>query len=527
MKKLRFILLLTLFPALAWGQQKEFLFNLPEGQELDSDNSTIIPTPTGANYAIITQTDDYSGTYFRYTRSINKEPVGVDLRIGDFITTGKEGGKKYFRVNTTGKKFGPYDEIIARYDEDKEVLYGYSYTKEGKNYFVDLVNNKSYGPFDGGGLWYIDEKNIIYSYMEVNSETSKKKTFLVENGKKSGPYEQVFYRRPTSATTPALIIYKEDGKYFVGLKQYSAVAFASYPTVTEIKTGWVIEGKTDRASKDMSIYMPDGRKLDNTEKIKHLFNYNGEILKFEHLAGGGSHAAYKVSFKDQDIGTYAMKKSYRSDLATTDFFNHILLKVDVTETNWSMAYEDVSYMYSSSKGLIGPFTKDEVRKTYFFAGGYASIKEDSTLEMNGKKVLDDIIMTDFREYPESWWAFQQRGDYVYPFKNGQEIPLAELPKKQNHYSTTDKPVIKVRRGDEYFLRVKGLDKLLGPVRKYDPFAISTDGKHYAVVNSQNDYVMVDGKQLTKGFNIVFNEKLNAFHWLDQVEQKIYLYTYKY
>jgi hypothetical protein len=146
--------------------------------------------------------------------------------------------------------------------------------------------------------------------------------------------------------------------------------------------------------------------------------------------------------------------------------------------------------------------------------------------MNGKKVLENIIMTDFRGYPENWWAFQQRGDYVYPFRNGKEIPVSALPKELNHYNTTSKPVIKVRRGDEYFLRVQGSETLLGPVRKYDPFTISADGKHYAVVNSTNDYVVVDGKQLTKGFNIVFNKKLNAFHWLDQVAQKIYLYTYK-
>lgn len=526
MKKLRLFLLLALLPMLVWGQQKEYLLTISAGEELDIDNSLILPTTTGAEYTITTQTDDYSGTYFQYTSPNNKEPVGVDLRIGDFITTGKEGGKKYFRVNTTGKKYGPYDEINARYHEQQQVLYGYSYSNEGKNYFEDLVNNKSYGPLDGGGLWYIDEKNIIYSYTEMNSETSKKETFLVANVKKSGPYEQVVYRRPTSATTPAIIIFKENGKYYINLKQYSDIAFASYPNVTEIKTGWVIEGKMDRASKDISVYLPDGRNLINTEKIKHLYNYNGEILKFEHQAGGGSHAAYKVSFKDQEIGTFAMKKSNRSDLVTSDFFNHILMKVDINETNWSMAYEDVSYMYSSSKGLIGPLTKDEVRKTYYFAGGYASIREDSTLVMNGKKVLDDIIMIDFREYPESWWAFQQRGDYVYPFKNGKEIPVADLPKKHSYYNTIAKPVIKVRRGDEYFLRVQGSDDLLGPVRKYDPFAISTDGKHYAVVNGQNDYVVVDGKQLTKGFNIVFNEELNAFHWLDQVEQKIYLYTYK-
>ena len=525
MKKLQILLFLTLLPVLTWGQQKEFLMNLPEGEELDLDNSRILPTATGADYEITTQTDDYSGTYFLYTRSVSKKPVAVDLRPGEFITTGKEGGKKYFRVNTTGKKYGPYEEITARYDEEKQVLYAYSYTKEGKGYFEDLVNNKSYGPIEGGGLWYIDDKNLVYSYTETNSETTKKEAFLIENGKKSTPYAQVTYKKSTSATNPALIIYKQNGKYYVSLKQHKDIAFATYPIVKEIKNGWVVEGKTDPSAKDKSIYMPDGRKLENSDKLKHLINYDGEILKFEYLAGGGSHAAYKVYFNDQEIGTYAMKKSYRSDLQTSDFFNHILMKVDVTATNWSMAYEDVSYLYSSSKGLIGPFTKDEIRKTYFFAGGYASVKADSTLEMNGKKVLDNIIMTDFRGYPD-WWAFQQRGDYVYPFKNGKEIPVSELPKERNHYNTTDKPVIKVRRGDEYFLRVKGSDTLLGPVRKFDPFTISEDGKHYAVVNSVNDYVVVDGKQMTKGFNIVFNAELNAFHWLDQVEQKIYLYTYQ-
>ncbi|TFH28057.1 MAG: hypothetical protein E4H10_01740 [Bacteroidia bacterium] len=524
MKNITILLLLTLWPAFALAQEKEHLLTLHEGEMLDTDNTTVQPTSSGADYVITTQYD-YDGKYYRYTRSVKGESVGVDIRLGEFITTGKEDGKEYFRINATGKKYGPYESVSPRYDEKKQLLYGYSYEEDGNNYFVDQVNNKSYGPLDQGGLWHIDEKNLVYSYAETDNETGKLESFLIENGEKSGPYEQVSYRMPGTAATPPLIVYMENGKYYVKLQQYKGIAFGAYPIASEIRNGWVIEGAAERSDKVKWIYLPDGQKLESSQTVKHLVNYQGNVMKAEHVAGGGSDAAYKVSFKGKEIGTYAIKKSNRSDLSNSDFFDHFLIRVEVSN-NWPLAYRDENYLFSESRGLIGPLTQDEIRMTYFFPGGYATIKADSTLQMNGKNILEDVIMTDYRDYPENWWAFQQRGDYVYPYRNGKEIPLTELPEQYRYYNTEDKPLVKVKRGDEYFIRVKGLDKLLGPIDKYDAFTVSGDGKHYAVVRGIDDFVAVDGKVVTKGFNIVYNEKLNAFHWFDQEGQKIYLYTYK-
>ena len=174
--------------------------------------------------------------------------------------------------------------------------------------------------------------------------------------------------------------------------------------------------------------------------------------------------------------------------------------------------------------MIGPFTKSEYSQFRFFPDGYATIRADSTIEMNGKKVLSKIAVIDFRNYPD-WWAFQKRGDYVYPFKNGTEVAVTEIPANLSFFNTADKPIVKVRRGESFFLRLKGKDKLIGPVSQYTSQVVSADGKNWAQVRENDDLVEVNGKSLIHGFNIAYNEKWKTFHWFIAEGQKVYLYTY--
>ena len=224
------------------------------------------------------------------------------------------------------------------------------------------------------------------------------------------------------------------------------------------------------------------------------------------------------------IGTYAVKRSNRYEVNKTDLFDHILTEVELKQ-NWSLAHRDVNYLYSPSQGLAGPFKEEELKYLSFFEDGYAILRADSSLQLNGKQVLSKIAFADFRDYP-TWWAFQQKDDYVYPFKNGKEVQLTEIPKRLSYFNTSEKEVIKVRRGNDFFLRVKGSDKLLGPLGQYDPYVVTPDKKHYAFARGKDDFVVVDGKPVAKGFKIIYNEKLKAFHWFALEGQKVYMYTQK-
>jgi hypothetical protein len=124
-------------------------------------------------------------------------------------------------------------------------------------------------------------------------------------------------------------------------------------------------------------------------------------------------------------------------------------------------------------------------------------------------------------------ARQAQQRLVYPFKNGTEVKPEEVPEKLRYMCTADKNDIKVQRKDEFFIRIKGNDKLLGPIGQFDSYIISSDGKNYAFPRGQDDYVVVNGKPVTKGgFNIGYNANLKAFHWFMQEGQKVYLYTHK-
>lgn len=484
---------------------------------MSTDNSQIIGNATGYEWKVVTE-DDYRH-YHQYLKGEERTPAEVDLRIGSFITTGTENGLKYFKVITTGKKYGPYEGINAYADDKKEVLYAYQYVRNGKTYFVDLRNDKTYGPFDKGGLWHIDEENMVYSYNEGAD------FYLNENGKKHGPYQQVSYKVPEIASIKPLITYKKDNKFYVSAPQCKGVAFGRHPVAAEQKDGWLIEGSEEILAKVKWLYLPDGRKLEFSDKTKHIINFNGEVLKTVHEAGGGSYAAYRVSYNDNELGTYCLKKTYRQDIAHTDFFNYSLMGVTINSPASSFGKQEENYYYSPTKGMVGPLTKDEARYVYFFSGGYANLSKDSTLFVNGKKTLADITIATFRTEPD-WYAFQKRGDYLYPFKNGKEVAVSDLPKDYHYFDTEDKFAIRVQRGDEFFIRVKGKDKLLGPIEKFDQYVVSTDGNHYAIARGRDGLVEVDGTPLVKGFSVSYNAELNAFHWWNTEGQKVYVYTKK-
>ena len=519
-----FYLLILFLPILALAQTKALLLTIPEDEYVDSDNTKIISTATGADYIVMTY-DDYQ-KYFKYTKTEKRKPFAVDIWEDEVIISGKENGLKYFKAKSTGVKYGPYTEISALYNLEKKVLYGYSYFQDGKSYFFDLLNKKKYGPFEGGGLWYMDDKNLVYSYSE--NTTTGKAVYLIDNGNKLGPYEQVSYRRAETGKASPIIIYKKSNQYYVNQDPWKSVGFASYPSFATLQNGWAIEGTEVAGSKDKWIFLPNGKKVENFEKVKHSVNSKQQALRMDYVAGGGSDAAYKVTYEGKEIGTFAIKKSMRSDIVLNDFFDHLFTKVEIRQNNWSLAYRDVNYFFSPTHGLVGPFTAADVSKTYFIADGYATITADSTLNINGKMALDNVIAPDFSQYPDTWWALQQKGDYAYPFKNGIEASLGELPVKLRHFHTIDKPVVKVRRpNNTYFLLITSTKKLLGPVSQYSESLTSNDYKHYIAVADESQNVVVDGKVVGRfGFNLTYNDKLHAFHWLATTGQQLFLYSYK-
>lgn len=513
------LLLLVALPLSLFAQTKDYIVTLQEGEYFSSDNSQIIPNESGYTWEVITEDDRRH--YHKYVKGEKRTPAAVDIRIGDFITTGQENGLKYFKVNTTSKKYGPYDGISAYADDKKEILYAYQYVTDGKIYFVDLRNDeaKTYGPFEKGGLWYINEDNLVYSYNEGAD------LYLMENGKKHGPYDQVSYHVPEIADIDPIIVYKKGKLSYSDAQPYKGVTFHKYAKVSETKNGWLIESGDPNDFRTKWLFTPDGQKLEMSDTLMHVVNFNGDILKGTHVAGRGSHTAFKVSYKDKELGTYALKKTYRQDIVHTDFFNYSLMGVTINSPASSFGKENENYYYSPSKGLLGPLSKEELRHVHFYPGGFASRSDDSTLYLNGKKVLDDVAFATFRDGMD-WYAFQQRGDYLYPFKNGKEISVDSLPEKYRYFDTEDKHAIKVQRGNESFIRVKDKGKLLGPIGDYDQFVVSKDGAHYAVVRGRDNYVEVDGKALTKGRNVTYNEQLKAFHWWTIEENKVYVYTYK-
>src|SRR5688572_17648312 len=106
------LILLMLVPALAIAQ-KTLVHTLKPDEELDPDHSKIIISPAGATHEIVTI---YNGKYLQNSKTVKGQPIVVDIREGEFVTSGYEDGKEFFRVETTGKKYGPLEGINPVYD---------------------------------------------------------------------------------------------------------------------------------------------------------------------------------------------------------------------------------------------------------------------------------------------------------------------------------------------------------------------------------------------------------------------------
>ncbi len=516
MKKLSLLLLLMPI-ALTFAQTKDYILTLQEQEYFNSDNSQINGTATGYDWKVVTE-DDYRH-HFEYTKGKNRTPAEIDHRIGSLITMGTYDGLKYLKDNSNGKKYGPYEKINPYTDKFKKKLFAYQYVDEGKTFFVDLREDKTYGPFDKGGLWFIDESNLVYSYNEGDD------LYLMENDKKHGPFQQVAYFTAKIGNSKPIMTFKKNDKFYTSAKQCQGMEFDKTIIVKELEEGWLVQETSKEDYYTKWLHLPDGQKLEHSKKKKHLVNFKGQVLRAEHEAGGGSHAAFKVYNSSELLGTFSLKETHREDIALTDFFSYQFSGVTINSPNSSFAKENENYYYSPTQGLVGPLSKDEAFYVYFYSGGFANIDKDSTLYLNGNKMLENIAFAIFRDGID-WYAFQQRGDYVYPFKNGIEVENSELPEKYQHFDTKDQFSIRVKRGSDYFIRVKGKDKLHGPLTKFDQYSVSDDGNHYAVARGRDGKVEVDGKIIGNGYKVSYNPEMNAFHWWWVEGRKVYIYTKK-
>ena len=506
------------------AQQKELIHTLSGDQGIDPAYTKIIATDKGTDYELAVL--DWP-KYLIYTRSEKARPLRETMGGNSFLSYGKTEGMRYFTLNKSGKQYGPLKDISPRFDEEKEILYGYSYQKDRQYYFEDLVRNKSYGP--DKMLWYIDAKKLVYSYQELNEAINKKEHFLIINDEKLGPFEHLSYRVPEAKGLDHVLITKQEGFYKVDLQQCRGVMFATYPRLEELKTGWLVKGKTDVKAKESWIYLPDGSILEDSRKLKHVVNYAGDVLRLEYVMMGSNEPLMKVSYKDELVGEYISKEKWRRITNKTDLFDAILTQpYEERVNNRAVGQPDKNYFYSPIHGLVGPLTQKELSQVHIFEGGHAFLKADSSLILNNKKVLDAVAKVDFFSMPDEWFAFQQKDDYLIPYKNGQSIDLKDLPEKYRHYDTPDKFAIKVMRGNEAFIKIKNQSKQLGPIRMYDVWAVSDDGRHYATLNGESGYAEINGKPIGMGRSSVvsWNPKLKAFQWIDVDGQKVYLVTYK-
>lgn len=206
-----------------------------------------------------------------------------------------------------------------------------------------------------------------------------------------------------------------------------------------------------------------------------------------------------------------------------------------TKDNQYKPYKDSKFL-----GLFPEihFSDDEYWNTSEVVDG----KTKYTLHLqNGKKFglyekVYPLINYDLPGRPIYGVEYQQNESrYVNLIENNKTVGPHEYISVFN--TASNDRIILWKNGDKYyfskndhvagpFLKINSSGKEIGPVFRHSTFVFSKSNKVMAENNQGKREIYIDEKLFSPGFCLTYNEKDNSFLWLSQIENKIYLHTFK-
>jgi hypothetical protein len=178
--------------------------------------------------------------------------------------------------------------------------------------------------------------------------------------------------------------------------------------------------------------------------------------------------------------------------------------------------------------LTTPLTINAQDRIYFFDNNYGQLSvSDSSFTLNGNLKYENVLRANFNEYPQNWWLTYLENGFKRHYKNGKPYHGMEAPDQIVMKQNEDQPFDVIEVNNEYFIKPANTTKLIGPVDQYSLYAVANDMTTYAECQSRSNAILIQNKAISEGFNLTYNPKLDAFHWLRITEdKKIYLHTYE-
>lgn len=423
----------------------------------------------------------------------------------------------------SGEKFGPY-QYVSPYFSKENKLIALRYKENGKVFFKDFKINKTFGPFEE---IYVQTLETFATAIEYRKDG---KWHLMNNEVIYGPFNSVNYPYQRKASDPFYFTFQnESDEWQVYYKQTFDFKFTNSPSVTIFENDKiVINGDLKTEDGVKKVFLIDGKSYEDYYNYKSLaYNNFGDVLVLE--ANRESETDKSNIYQNNTLlGSYQIAHLFSSNVQKSSIYDLILIEKSTDPDIQSESYSVIK------KDKITPIgTSDDIELNDLFLIGEDVIyirKKDSVLVVNGAPTKHKkITYMDYANYPEEVFMLKKEGRFDVILKNEKVLTKEELKNTRfspDWYMLKDKSYSYEFIDGKKYLYAKNSNKKIGPVSSQTNIEFSKDYKHYGESDERTMEVSIDGKLVSKGFNITYNPHANTFHWLSIEGKKMFLHSYQ-
>ncbi|MES2556116.1 MAG: FHA domain-containing protein [Bacteroidota bacterium] len=452
-----------------------------------------------------------------------------------YYTWAKYENAKYMTYGKIGQKeIGPYQQLhfLTSGINADQALHGYYYTENDRSTFIDRETGKTYGPYDAISWPKVSREHLLFSYRKGNG------WWVVDRKGTYGPYDSVVPLYASTQPEGLAYTYKQKGVWRVHCKAEITKTFTLKPSLQFAEDGsWEVCGVATQSDGKQHIFLQDGTVYDQHQEIQTIRFPGLPVL----IAKGHARItypefdcqfdyseSYTIQRGEEVLGEFYIERLYGKLIGKSDKIYPLVLYKKNPEGISTSRKE--FYLLHAEKGLTSPIPGDARYKlsvggdTWAYLGG-----TERFLFLNGEQQSwSNVNMVDVSASPKNWYMAVKEGNYVNLYRNGKADASAETADKfaTYNYPTRNKPFVVVTENDKSYAKTPHSSKLYGPVNPRSIIAFSKNNTHYAEGDERSAQILIDGKVIGKGYGLVYNEDKNAYHWVSQEGQKLYLHTYE-
>lgn len=531
--------------------QKEHIYTLREGEYITRNESHLLLSIIGCDYEILTRLNEDYYLINRSGRTKTDRSLHIPYVYKNWRIT-VNGDNFMVQSRNSDKKYGPIKNVYPYYDYDKPSnrtftthtttsdLFAFQYSEPivatingvettKYNYYVVRPGESPRGPYNSIRIYEATRESLVYTF-----ETEEGK-FLSKNSVIKGPYQETAYTPAhdfgnSGTKSLSYFFYKTNLTWKYDHPSFSNYSFSDRPQLTFSSNSYLLTAQVIEKGNVTYQLKPNGELIEHSATSFQDINQNGDALSFkamDTLNGESQSLRYLVRFKGKDLGVFGLRKdiSWMKHGKECDFFTSALIPID--SATGALSQFQVCF-FSPSIGLTSPISIKAQDRIYFFDNNYGQLSvSDSSFTLNGNLKYENVLRANFNDYPQNWWLTYLENGFKRRYKNGKPYHGMEAPDQIVMKQSKDQPFDVIEVNNEYFIKPANTTKLLGPVDQYSSYAVANDMTTYAECQSGSHAILIQNKAISEGFNLIYNPKLDAFHWLRITEdKKIYLHTYE-